>query len=355
MLIDGRALYDGNRFRGIGVYLRQLVDHLRPPSGLSVSVLVTGKTAVPAGLTAQRVIRRLSNRFAGLEHQLRLPGDLRRLEFDLFHSPSQEPPRRMDRPWVQTLHDVADHPSLAAERERWRGVAPRIRTAAVVIVPSEYARTSVIDLMDLDPDRVYVVHHGVDPRFRPDPLMRDDSEPYVLYVSEYGPWKGYAEAFEVVANLRSAGLPHRLKVAGQLAPWVRPLVEQLVAAAAAPERIDLLGFVSHDDLARAYQGASALVMTSHMEGFGLPLVEAMASGVPVVAFGNTAIPEVVGEGGVIVPDGDVPAMTEEIVATLRDPARWQALSDRGVRRAQRFDWRRNADDHIRLYLQAAAS
>ncbi|MFY9615597.1 MAG: glycosyltransferase, partial [Candidatus Dormiibacterota bacterium] len=206
----------------------------------------------------------------------------------------------------------------------------------------------------LDADRVHVVPHGVDSRFHPEPSMRDDIEPYVLYVGEYGPWKGYAEAFEVAANLRAAGLPHRLKVVGQLAPWVRPVVDELLATSAAPDRIDLLGYLAQDGLARVYQGASALVMTSRCEAFGLPLVEGMASGIPVVAFANTAIPEVVGDGGVIVPDGDVSAMTEEIVAVLGNPARWQALSDGGRRRALAFDWRRSAEDHLRLYLEVAA-
>ncbi|MFY9614168.1 MAG: glycosyltransferase, partial [Candidatus Dormiibacterota bacterium] len=258
VLIDGRALYDGNRFRGIGVYLRQLVEHMQPPPGLDVSVMVTSDTALPAGFRAEHVSRRLSNRFAGLEHRLRLPGDLRGLSFDVYHSPSQEPPGRMNRPWLQTLHAVDDHPSLVAEQERWRKLAPRIRSAAAVIVATNHARDGVVDLLGLDADRVHVVPHGVDSRFQPEPSMRDDSEPYVLYVGEYGPWKGYAEAFEVAANLRAAGLPHRLKVVGQLAPWVRPVVDELLATSAAPDRIDLLGDLAQDDLARVYQGASAL-------------------------------------------------------------------------------------------------
>ncbi|HEV3233695.1 MAG TPA: glycosyltransferase family 1 protein [Candidatus Dormibacteraeota bacterium] len=354
VLIDGRALYDGNRFRGIGVYLRQLVDHMQPPPGLDVSVLVTGDTALPTGLRAERVSRRLSNRFASREHRLRLPGDLRRLSFDVYHSPSQEPPRRMDRPWIQTMHDATEHPSLVADRERWRRLATRICSAAAIITPSEYARRVVVELLGCDPGQVHAVHHGVDARFRPEPSVRDEGDPYILMVSEYGPWKGYPEAFQVASHLRSAGLPHRLKVVGRLAAWVRPQVERLVAESGASERIDLLDYVPEQHLARVYQGASALVVTSHMEGFGLPLVEAMASGVPVVGFDNTAIPEVVGDGGVIVPDGNVSAMTEEILALLRDQSRWLALSESGLRRAQAFDWRRSAERHIRLYLEVAA-
>ena len=107
-----------------------------------------------------------------------------------------------------------------------------------------------------------------------------EDPPYVLFVAEYAPHKGHREAFEVVGALADRGYPHRLKVAGRVAPWVEPTLRRLVADARRPDRIEVLGYVS--DLVSLYQRASVTFVTSHYEGFGLPALESMATATPVV-------------------------------------------------------------------------
>jgi len=154
----------------------------------------------------------------------------------------------------------------------------------------------------------------------------------------YGPHKGYAEAFEVISELARVGFPHRLKVVGTLNPWREQQIAGLLEGCRHPEHVDLMGFVSNDELRALYGSASALIVTSRCEGFGLPALEAMATGTPVIAFANTALPEVIGTGGTLVPDGDVSVMIEETVAVIDDPARSDRLRASGIARAKTFDW-----------------
>jgi glycosyltransferase involved in cell wall biosynthesis len=355
ILIDATSLDDASAFRGIGTYVRRLLAGLAPDERFSVSALVTERTEVPASVEPVRVRRLAPPRFRPNEHDLRLPYEIRRARPEVFHSPALDPPRRASAPWVSTLHDVIplvlDHPDLAAERRRWQRRAPRYRSAAAVIAVSRYTADEGIRALGLDPRRVEVIPHGVGEEFRPPAGPRASEEPYLLLVGEYSKRKGYGEAFAAAGALAEAGYPHRLHVVGRVAPWVRPRVEAVVSRAAHRERIDVLGYV--DDLVAEYQRASILLMTSRYEGFGLPILEAMACGTPVVAFDNSSIPEVVGDAGVLVPDGDVEALVRATRSVLDDESRWHELSERGLERARGFGWDRSVAAHAELFSAVA--
>jgi glycosyltransferase involved in cell wall biosynthesis len=280
---------------------------------------------------------------------------LARMDADVFHSPALDPPARCRAPWVQTLHDVIplvfEDPELASERRRWLRHAPRYRRAAAVIAISRHTAEVGIAELGLDPARVHLIPHGVDAGFHPMPGAARDDPPSLLMVGEYSRRKGYPEAFAAIGALAELGYPHRLRVTGRIAPWVAPVLERLVASAPAPQRIELLGFV--DDLSSAYRGADALIMTSRYEGFGLPILEAMACGTPVVAFANSAVSEVVGDGGLLVPDGDVPALVTAVRSVLDDDARRTELVARGLQRARAFSWQRSVAAHAELYRHCA--
>jgi alpha-1,3-rhamnosyl/mannosyltransferase len=193
---------------------------------------------------------------------------------------------------------------------------------------------------------------GVDDRFQPPRSRNGADRPTVLYVGEYGPHKGFAEAFAAAGLIAEAGLPHRLGMVGFLAPWYEPIVRDLRAASSHPERIDLLGYV--DDIVSAYQHADAVVVTSRYEGFCLPALEAMACGTPVVAFANSAIAETVSGGGILVPDGDVEALVAALADVLSDQVAWKDVSELGIKHARGFTWERCARDHAEV-LRAVAT
>jgi glycosyltransferase involved in cell wall biosynthesis len=361
VLLDAISLGDDSAYRGIGTYVRGLLGGLVALEGettVQLGALASDAAELPPEVRRVPVSRAAPGRFRRLEHELRLPLDLARAPGDVFHSPGLDPPLICRRPWVQTLHDViplqSDDPSLAVERGRWRRQAARYRRAARVIAISEYTAQVGIATLGIDPRRIEVVPHGVDPRYRPaGPGDGRDGDPYLLLVGEYSPRKRYPEAFSLIAELARRGHPHRLHVTGRIAPWVRPTVEGLAAAALRPERIVLRDFVP--DLVAEYQGASAMIMTSAAEGFGLPLLEAMACGVPVVAFANTAVTEVVGDGGVLVPDGEIGAMADAVAELLDDRTRHRAAVARGLAWSRRFTWAASAAAHAAIYRAVVSS
>lgn len=358
VLIDGRGLGDASAYRGIGTYLRNVVGGLSSLPELRISTLVTRAADCPAYAQAISIRRLAPPRWSNLEHEALLPLALWRHPADVVFSPAQDPPWRCAKPWVQTIHGVLPllglYPALEGERRRWQRMAPRLRRASAVIAVSRHGADTAISTLGLDPHRVHVVPHGVSPAFSPDgPTSQSGDVPYVLYVGEHGPWKGYPEAVAVAGHLAARGYPHRLKIAGRLAPWVRPEVERLVATSSAPERIELLDHVATSDLPSLYRGAAALLVTSRFESFGLMSLEAMASGTPVVAFANSATEEVVADGGVLVADGDLVAFAAALELILTNDTHRAEVSAAGVERAKAFSWQRSVAAHAEILRDAA--
>ncbi|MBV8161926.1 MAG: glycosyltransferase family 4 protein [Acidimicrobiia bacterium] len=370
VVVDARRLGEGSAYRGIGTYVRNLLAALVDVEGVDVAALATPATPLPPGVRRVPVRRMASGRLLTLEHSLRLPADLGRSGAAVAHSPALDPPRRSPVPWVQTVHDLipfaVDDPELAIERRRWRRFGPRLLQAAAVVTPSRHSADDAVAALGLDAERVHVIPHGVEPQYRPEPgepgepgasgepaaarPRRGAGAPYVLFVGAWGPHKGYAEAFEAVATLADAGAPHRLVVAGRQDEWMLGRVQWVLDRARRPDLVDVAGYV--EDLAALYRGADALLVTSRHEGFGLPALEAMACGTPVVGFANTAIPEVVADAGRLVPDGDVGALVAALRPVLDDETVRRTLAARGLARAARFSWRRSAEAHAEVYASA---
>ena len=223
-----------------------------------------------------------------------------------------------------------------------------------MICLSQYSASAAVDVLGLDPERISVVPPGVNEMFVPPNDRQRADPPFVLLVGEYAPQKDWQAAFQVVSQLADRGYPHRLKVAGRIAPWLQAEVDQMRRAAGS-DSIDILGYVPDSVLVQLYHAASAAILTSRFEGFGLPALEAMATGLPLVAFRNTSIPEVVGSGGVLVADGDVDAMVDELSSILDERELWASLSERALAQAAKFSWPDAAARHARLFAQVAGA
>jgi glycosyltransferase involved in cell wall biosynthesis len=359
VLLDAQSLTTVVDGSGTGTYVRGLIGGLQrscPDIALSVLAAPEARLEGTRLVPVQRMNERPRARL--MENAARLPLDVRRqrrrTDGAVFHHPSFHAPWGMQAPWVQTLHDVIplvfDAPDLAALRARWQRFGPRYRQASAVIAVSQHAADEGIRLLGLNPKRVHVAWHGVSERYQPSPGGPSDP-PYLLVVSEFSARKGFAEAFAVNDALVDAGYHHRLVVAGRVHDGVKNDLARLHAAARHPERIDIQGFVP--DLVALYQGATAFLMTSHYEGFGLPPLEAMACGVPVVAFANSSVTEVVEGGGELVANGDVPAMVVAVRRLLDHTATAAEASERGIAHAAQFTWDRSAAIHADVYRSVA--
>ena len=355
MLFDARALSTASGFRGIGMYQRSLLTELARDQRFRLRCLAVKGTALPEGVDLIPIARRAPGRYAAREHEVRMTFDTRRAISDVFHSPSDDAPRRPPRPYVQTLFDVIplvrDDPDLAHARRRWARLAPRYRSADAVIAISRFTADEGIRVLGLDSRRIEVAPLAAAAEFQPGPAPPRDGPPYVLLVGEYSERKGFETAFDAIAVAAEAGLRHELHLAGRVAPSVDRNLRDAIAASPRPDRIRVLGYV-HDLVAR-YRGADAVVLPSRYEGFGLPAIEALATGRPLIAYANTAIVEVIGDAGVMVADGDVGAFGQALRDVLSNERRRDELTSAALEQAARFSWRRCAEAHAAVYLRVA--
>ena len=262
-----------------------------------------------------------------------LPRTLRRLGADLVHT-QYAAPLRCPCPFVVTVHDVsfARDPDFMSWKDRtiFRRVVPRaVRKAACVLTVSERTKADIVELYGIPAQRIVVTPNGVDPVFEPGSGTHD----YVLSVGAIQRRKNQLAALEAA---QAAGLP--LVVVG---PSKDPaLAEELCLRGARLE-----GYVAVERLAELYRGAACLVQSSRYEGFGLPVLEAMASGTPVVAVPDPALREVAGDAAIFVEEGE---LAEGIRRAIAERDRLVAA---GRDRARAFSWRAAAERTLAVYRE----
>jgi glycosyltransferase involved in cell wall biosynthesis len=242
---------------------------------------------------------------------------------------------------------------------RWL-IRRAVRCADGVLTVSESVRRNVLHVLHAEPARVQAIPLGAASRFAPAAEEKVDDvrvrhglpRPYLLFVGNLEPRKnlpGLLDAFRIVRRRRSA--PLDLAVAGQVG-W---LSEDLVSALGDEDLRDsvrTLGYVSAEDLPALYSGAEAFVFPTFWEGFGLPVLEAMACGTPVVTSNTSSIPEVAGDAAVLVDPKSVDSIAEGILHVLDAPGRREELRGRGLQPAAHFSWRRTASATLAAYEAA---
>jgi glycosyltransferase involved in cell wall biosynthesis len=269
-----------------------------------------------------------------------LPRQAAKAHVDVLHCTIFRAPPRARVPTILTVHDLAvlRHPDVFPLWTRLYGrtaLRPTIRAADRVIAVSEFSKREVVELAGVDPDRVDVVPNALEPVFHPDGDAAEGE--YVLAVGTLEPRKNLARVVEATAR---AGVELRLVGAPG---WGD--------AGAAGKHVTWLGRVDDEELAAAYRGARSLVFPSLYEGFGIPALEAMACGTPVVTSAGSAMEEVVGEAAVLVDPLDVASIVAGIEAADRQR---DELVPLGLERAERYTWERAVDAAVASYRRAVA-
>ena len=291
-----------------------------------------------------------------------LPRAASRARVDVLHAPAYTAPYWSPAPVVLTIHDVsyARNPEWypyridPMRRTFYRSSA---RRAAAVITDSEFSASEIREVYGLDRSRISVVPLGVGRAFAPADtsapvdLPAGVRSPFVLHVGDLHERRNLATVADAVLEARKTpGNTSGLSLV--LAGVDRGVADALCAIAArsgSPEAVVRLGAVSEAELLNLYRGAAALVYPSLYEGFGLPVLEAMACGTPVIASHAASLPEVLGDAGVLLDPHDVPAWTAAIIQLVNDPDRRRTLRERGLHRAASFSWLRTARQTLAVY------
>lgn len=262
-------------------------------------------------------------------------------------------------PQVTVVHDVLPL-SFPGEYPRqqyyFRLFVPRIlRASRIVVADSESTRRSIVQHYRLPPGKIRVIQPGYDPNVffsnGFDPFSAASEEPYLLYVGNVLPHKNLLRLLDTLAILRRRR-PCRLLIRGEGRRAHVQAVRERVETLGLTDAVTFLGYTGARDLRDLYAHAACLVLPSLGEGFGLPVLEAMACGTPVVTANTSSLPEVAGDAALLVDPNDAVALAEAIYRVLTDRGLREDLRRRGFERAALFSWRRTAEEVSRLLDEA---
>jgi glycosyltransferase involved in cell wall biosynthesis len=300
-------------------------------------------------------------------HLLRRPrlGRSRRLRYaDVVHAPSVAVPPKSDAPLVVTAHDAAPliYPETYPRRGRrfhTQGLAAAAKRADLVITVSESAAEELAAYTAIPPERMRVVPNGVDLEIAGDAQVEAtrrelglDDAPYVFWIGSLEPRKNVGTLVDAFVRWAlHTDLPHRLVLAGP-AGWLEDEASVLAPARRLGDRVRTLGRVGDPVLGALYRGADLFAFPSHHEGFGIPVLEAMAQETPVIAADIPALREIASGAAVLRSPDDPDAWVAALDNLLHDAAELARLGNAGRARAQGYSWTRCAEETRAIYLEA---
>ena len=346
---------------GVGWYVTRLVEGLAAHDGENEYRLYADRPLEAAGLPGTRWASVVAGRWS-------LRRAVRRDGVDVFHGTSFRLRARGRLGSVVTIHDLSAErlPGLGGRRfgqrlasAKTRGTA---RRADRVIVHSHSGAGDVADRFGVAPDRIAVVPLGVGPEFFPEPPPVQEAvrarlaagrEGLILFCGSLEPRKDMPTLLRAFARVPAGRDRYRLVLAGG-GGRASGEIASLVSRLGLDDAVALEGYLEVAQLRALYSAATLFVLPSRYEGFGLPVLEAMACGAPVIATNASSLPEVVGDAGLLVPPGDPGVLSEAMARVLQDPALAADLRRRGFDRAKRFTWEETAARTLAVYRAVAA-
>lgn len=366
--IDARKLYD----YGIGTYIRNLLKQLAQLDRDTEFVLLC-RPQDASGLNSLGENFRPVPESAGnysLAEQIRIPWALKREGVTLFHAPHYVLPPLVSCPSVVTIHDCIHLmfpqylPNRFAIGYARASIALAARRANRVVTVSESSKRDILRFVDAEPDKIDVIYNAYDERFSREPREEDVvrvreryqlQDEFVLYAGNVKPHKNLERLIDAFRIVHARGLDHlKLVVIGDDLSKGTSL-RRAVHRHNLHKYVRFLGYLPEDTLAVMYRLAGVFVFPSLYEGFGLPPLEAMASGTPVVTSNVSSLPEVAGDAAVLVNPLDPADIADGIIRVLTDENLRRDLRRKGLIRASQFSWETSARRLQEIYAQVGAS
>lgn len=366
--IDARKLHDF----GIGTYIRNLLRHLARLDCETEYVLLCHEPdlGLPArlGPNFRSVLEPAPN--YSLREQVHVPWVVLRERPDVYHAPHYVLPVTPGARAVVTIHDCIHLmfpqylPSRSAYAYARASMWAAARRAAAILTVSEASKRDILHFFNVPAGKIVVASNAIDERFWTEPeaatvarvreryqLDRD----FVLYVGNIKPHKNLVRLIEAFARLRQGPLEDlRLLIIGDEISKL-PALRRAVHRLKLHKHVRFLGYQPDETLAVLYRLAALFVFPSLYEGFGLPPLEAMASGTPVVTSNVSSLPEVTGDAAVLVDPYDVESIAEGMSRVLSDPALAAAMRRKGAARAREFSWERSVRRTHEVYVKVGCA
>ena len=363
--IDARL--NAYRLGGIPRYTAQLSAALAAEMPADQLLLLEHRRATKPLLTAPnvRTVRCWTpphNRW----EQWALPLELLRVQADLLHSPDFIPPLRRRIPAVITVHDLAflHYPEILddAAKRYYGQIGAAVRSADAIIAVSESTRHDLQELLNVPGDRITVVPEAASPNFRPLDIAPGEeltingvpltAGSFALFVGTIEPRKNLETLLRALARQPNGHEAPELVIAGPRG-WLDGPVFELIRDLKLGERVRLIGGVGQEELVWLYNACRFYVHPELYSGFGLPVLEAMQAGAPVVASDTPALVELVGDAGLLLPATDVEQWADSIARLARDEELCGVLRARGRARAAAYTWERTARETHMVYRRVA--
>ncbi|MBN1622512.1 MAG: glycosyltransferase family 4 protein [Endomicrobiales bacterium] len=338
-------------FSGLGYYTKNLIQNISRIDTKNEYILLShdnfaGKLSTPKRIVWEQAV-------LGIKAYMN--------KLDLLHVPCFTPPLIRKCKLIVTIHDLIGvrmpENSLAfPSRFYWGRYFPNLsKRADIIITDSEYSRKDIIELLKIPENRIKVIPLAAGERFKPgkdkDMVQQTKNKynignsPYVLFVGNIEYRKNIILLLKIWKKLR---LPHKLVLAGSKTGYTDNLV-RFISENEIKDRVLLTDYISDEDIVNLYNGADLFVYPSLYEGFGLPVLEAMSCGTPVIASNTTSLPEIVSDAGILTDPNNIDELQDAIVKVLSDSSLRSKLKEKGLIRSKLFSWERVARETLEVY------
>lgn len=352
---------------GIGRYTSNLIKHLAEfDSGYQYTLYVKNAEAELAvnGLFNRQVVKAP---VYSLKEQIQMPRLIKRWGVDIFHSPHYVLSLDCPCPAVITVHDIIHllYPASKAANLYARVMLPLVtRKASRIIAVSHSTKNDLVRKVGVKEDKVAVIHNGIDERFQPvkdqrkiEELRRKYGLPeqFILYVGTTKPHKNLPALIKAFAYvLRHGDIPGcKLVVAAKKDSLQDLSIVPTITAHSLENEVIFIGQMPDEDMPLLYSAALLLAFPSLYEGFGLPPLEAMACGTPVVCSNTSSLPEVVGDAALLVNPRNIEQMGDAILQLILNQGLRQEMIQKGLERTKSFSWRETTNQTLELYRSSA--